>query len=1108
MEKFFKVCCLIFALSPSFILADYAKLREDFVNPPREALPQTWWHFTNNAITKEGISADLKAMKEFGYSAAHLFLLGQNSFRSMPKLEVPSECWDDFMRHIGNEARNLDFDLGAHNCPGWSSSGGIWIKPEDAMKYVVASETRVNGAYKGKLKLARPRTVEGFYRDIEVQAFQTPPQMPTPKISGNIKDPQNILNFDETSHAKLPIKNAKSEPVILEFPSPFPARALEFYLDRMFLYLDATVSASEDGKVFEKIGALRLAVHNDIKSPKIIDFGRIVNAKFFKLEFDTSTDSTKPKELKLTSLRLLSTPMTSDLDNRVAISSSFNYSPPQPNLVNEKGIDPSKVLKFKISSGDEVDVDLPEGTWLILRIGYTCTGAKNAPTAFKGLECDKLSRRGLDAHWEHYIGKLLRDFGASMKFATIDSFEVRGQNWTEDFAQEFKKRRGYDISPWLPAMVGYLVEDRQACAKFYYDLHRTVSDLFAENYFDYFTELCHKNGLQSILEPYGGMFDSLRCVRNIDIPTGEFWIGENKKAPARMTASSARLFGKKRAATESFTTDSKDGRWQQDPRQLKTYGDRAFANGISEIIVHTYAHQPFMAEVPAMSLWSNGSNMNRTNTWWKMGGAWTTYLSRSQAVLQWGENVADILILSGEGSPNKAWYKEYPEITEAGFDYDYCSSDDVKDFLKVDNNGKVFAVENGSRYKIFALGFDNFLSVSLLKKVKKLLEDGATVVGIPPIDTPTLSDDKIEFKKIIDELWGGQKNGVRLIGKGKLIIARTPSIALKQAELRPDFLVPKSVKVVHRTSKDCDAFFVANISDSIASGDFKFAVPHNTTPEIWDASSGEIFTPTLRHYSNGHCVIPMSLLGRESKFVVFKKGDAPRIKNIKMSSKSIQIKTESNGDSFAYFSKNGKIEGEFASGKKFNRYAKTLPQVIDFSKDWRVDFQKNRGAPDFIDMKNLESLSNSEVDGVKYFSGIAEYSKNINVSSEFFADSIRAILNLGDVRNVAEVFVNGEKVATLWKYPFEVDITKFLKSGKNALKIRVANLWVNRIIGDNFAKSPREFPPKWILNNTQNNTDRYAWSCWNEPWKKGEPLLESGLIGPVELRGVAKIKLN
>ena len=1088
--------------------ADFDAVRADFLNPPQDAKLETWWHFTTNAITKEGITADLEALKEVGYGGAHVFSLVNQTATGMPKIQILDDNWRELMRHAGREAKRLGLRLGAHNCPGWSSSGGPWIKPEDSMKMLVASETRVVGGEQ-TLKLPQPRTVEGFYRDVAVLAVRGGRKMPAPKVSADFDNPQNVVG-ENAKTVRLPLsKKGAKNTLVFEFENPYNAKFAELTFDSRGLYVSVDISASDDGRNYSKVGEYSASIYNDKCTPKFVPLSKNgARAKFFKFEFTTAKsfhEWEKPKDIDLKNVRLLSERMVSDIDFKNSLAQRIGFVAPKAEDENRRGLSKDSILDITATfENGEGTVNLPDGNWIVLRIGYTSTGAKNAPTQFKGLECDKLSRRGLDAHWPHFMKKLEADFGGSMRYATIDSYEVGGQNWTDDFAEQFEKRRGYDIKPWLPAMLGFVVETDGQTAKFLYDLQRTVSDLFAENYYDYFAELCKKDGLVSIAEPYGGLFDSLRCARKIDIPTGEFWIGRGNP-PARMTGSSAHLFGKKEAGAESFTATKLPARWLQTPEQLKEYGDRAWIFGISSIIIHTYAHQPFMIEGPGMTLGGNGTHMTRLTTWWKLADAWVSYVNRSQALLQRGRYRATVLWLSGESQPNGAWYAVRDEITNAGYDYDYCSADDIADSLKF-GDGEIFASPNGTRYKMLALGADRRLSLRTLEAVEKLLEAGANVVGIPPIDSPTLSDNPEKFAAVVKSLWGGGEK-IRKIGKGTLYATRSVPEALNLAQIAPEFKTPRGIRTIGRIDGDTDIRFVANMTQSRIAGEVSFNAGAGKSPYIFDAVDGGVSPAPQWKCENGIVSIPLSLNPYESKFVVFKNGENRRIdafsSSVPETAGSPIYPAVCNGKLGAMFETAGTAKLVLSDGGEVSLAAQPLPKNVDISENWNVAFQKNRGAPATAHFAKLESWTKSSDDGIRYFSGIATYSKNFELGGEMFKKGRRIILSLGKVADIARVRVNGKTAATLWRAPFECDITNLARKGENTLSIEVANRWVNRLIGDaRLAKSPDELLPKWILEKRKNDTDRIAYTFTKGFWKADEEPLESGLLGKAEIRAI------
>lgn len=377
------------AVFSTALYADFDSLRADFENPPQDAKVETWWHFTTNAITKEGITADLEAMKEIGYGGAHVFSLVNQTAKGMPEIHILDDKWRGLMRHAGAEAKRLGLRLGAHNCPGWSNSGGPWIKAEDSMKYLVSTETRVGGGKKQFLKLPQPKAIEGFYRDVAVLAVKGGKKMPAPKISADFENPQNAVGENEKT-SRLPLsKKGVKKTLVFEFDRPFDAKFAELVFDNSGLYVNVGVYSSDDGKNYSKVGEFNASVYNDKRTPKYVELSpNGAKAKFFKFEFATAKNFhewERPKDVDLKNVRLLSERMVSDLDFKNSTSQRIGYIAPKKENSAARGTPKSSVVDVtKFFKNGEGEVSLPQGDWIVLRIGYTSTGAKNAPDAIQG----------------------------------------------------------------------------------------------------------------------------------------------------------------------------------------------------------------------------------------------------------------------------------------------------------------------------------------------------------------------------------------------------------------------------------------------------------------------------------------------------------------------------------------------------------------------------------------------------------------------------------------------------------------------------------------------------------------------------------------------------
>ena len=480
-------------------------------------------------------------------------------------------------------------------------------------------------------------------------------------------------------------------------------------------------------------------------------------------------------------------------------------------------------LTANIAPDGTLHWQVPDGNWTILRIGHTTSGKTNhpAPDAGRGLECDKLSREALDIHWENGIKPVLDKIGPLagkvLNNILIDSYEVGANNWTPKMRDEFKKRTGYDLIKYLPAFCGRVVENAQITERFLWDFRRVNSDLFAENYYGYFADKCRQHGLLTSIEPYDGPFECLAVAAKADIVMGEFWIGGNSAGQGgsfKIAATSAHTHGQKIVGAESFTATPDVGRWQSYPASMKILGDQVYCVGVNRFIFHRYAHQPWMNQLPGMTMGQWGTHFDRTNTWWKQSKPWMTYLTRSQYMLQQGQFVADVLLFAGQAVPNGVVASQ--QLKDMGYDYDAIGTDLIEK-LSVKNG--LLTLPSGMQYKLLVMPNTTFMTPRLAEKIKNLVKSGAVVLGPKPQNSPSLMDyPKYDSKlhAIANELWGTDDN-VKIIdrtyGKGRIFSGISTEDALKKLEIQPDFMdISKDPQTafIHRKINDNDVYFVSS----------------------------------------------------------------------------------------------------------------------------------------------------------------------------------------------------------------------------------------------------------------------------------------------------------
>lgn len=1067
-------------------------LEQGFRNPPNSAKPHTWWHWVNDNISKEGITADLEAMKRVGIGGVQIF----NVDVGVPSGGVTfmSDRWREMMVHAVKEANRLGIEVCVHNCAGWSSSGGPWVKPEHAMLMVVTREVRVQGPLRFSEVLPQPEARMGFYRDIAVLAF------PTPKSALRIENVRGKAAY-ERQHGFQPIGDpvAPTESVVL-----------------------------------------------------------------------------REKVLNLTAL---------------------------------------------LETGGRLTWDVPVGEWTILRVGYTTTGKDNHPATAegRGLEVDKLSREALEAFWnDGMMATVLRDVGdlagKSLNNALVDSYEVGSQNWTPRFREEFRRRRGYDLLPFLPVFAGYVVGSPEIAERFLWDLRLTVAELFADNYYAHFAQLCKRNGLLFSTEPYGnGTFDDLAIGGRADIPMGEFWIGGGAIETCKLASSIAHIYGRALVGAEAFTATPELGRWQNDPYSMKALGDRAFCLGINRFIFHRYAHQPWTNVQPGMTMGPWGFHFERTITWWNQSRAWLRYIARCQYLLQQGRFVADAAFYEGEHQPVTAIYR--PDLRAKGYDYDSLNREVL---LRASvRNGRV-VLPSGMSYRVLVLPDTRFMTPRVLHKIAELIRAGAVIIGPKPEKSPSLSGyprcDEI-VRRLAGEVWGNC-DGVSVkehrYGKGKVVWGKPVEQVLAELGVPPDFQGSPGSRLdfIHRVVSNTDIYFVSNQRERTQEVEVSFRVS-GKVPELWHADTGVITPAPVYRVEGGRTVVPLRLDPAGSVFVVFRKAsqsgvhvvsvraagkaqvpkpqqlvirravyeaidgaggaDVTRVLQGYVRNGSISINvnnTTMGGDPTPLHYKRliveytldgkdytivvnenqdldipagegagvlpayqlrrtsqggvellawqaGEYELRTSTGRVIRVKTDSPAQSIRIQGAWTVRFPKGWGAPEQVVLDRLISWTEHPDPGLRYFSGTARYEKVVQIPSKMLASGRRVYLSLGEVKNLCEVWFNGKYLGILWKPPFRVDVTGIARPGANRLEVHVTNLWINRLIGDEQYPDDCEWQgaqlralPQWLLEGKPRPVpQRLTFTTWKY-WTKDARPFPSGLLGEVEVYSVRSVPIQ
>jgi len=743
---------------------------------------------------------------------------------------------------------------------------------------------------------------------------------------------------------------------------------------------------------------------------------------------------------------------------------------------------------------------VPEGEWELLRFGYTASGARVSTSSqpWQGLALDYLDRGALESYWRQVVAPLIADAGPlagrTFKYLVTDSWELGGVNWTANFRDEFRKRRGYDPLPYLPVFAGRLVDSRDASNRFLNDLRRTIGDLVAERHYAVFAELAGRHGMGIHCEsggPHGAPVDALLNLGLNAFPQMEFWaqskthrVRDEDRFFVKEAASAAHIYGKTFVAAEGFTTIGPH--WEESIwDNLKPSFDRAVCEGLNLLIWHTFTCSPRQIGKPGQEYFA-GTHFNPNITWWEQSPAFLSYINRTQFLAQQGHFVADVLYYYGDHVPNFVRLKASdPAGVLPGYDYDVCNEDVLLRRLSV-NKGRI-TLPDGMSYALLVLPDLDVISPAAIGKIRDLVGDGATVMGGKPQRSTGLRGDD-EVARISAELWGGQRTG-----KGRVIAGRTARQVLAADGLKPDFEFTAqpgaNLDYIHRRTPEADIYFVSNQGDRPEVIDAIFRVT-GKAPELWFPETGEIRRQAFfRATDDGRTTLPLPLQAYGSAFVVFRKPAGEHFISVAKDGRPAAVAVWIDGNRAASLvdAEPGQYRLTHSTGRSVTVTVPPAPEPRIIAGPWNVRFAPGWGAPAAVLFESLASWTQHADGGVKYFSGTAAYEKEIEVAAELLRPHHALELDLGEVRELAEVILNGRNLGILWKPPRRVDMTGVVRPGKNRLEIRVTNLWPNRIIGDQFLPEPQRL--------TRTNIRKFT---------KESPLLPSGLLGPVVLRSVAR----
>ena len=1081
------------------------RLLPGFENPPQSAEPRVWWHWLGGNISKDGIAKDLAWMHGIGIGGVDQ-IEGELMTQPITKPQLPymSPEWKDAFQYATGLAGKYGMEFSINTSAGWSETGGPSVKPDQAMKKLVWSTTALEGGKRFDGALKPPPSATGpiqnvpiggnvfsdtpskiaslrLYRDSAVIAYRDPTSVPSLK---NVTSDGADLDAAALSDGDLtngPTLTAKNDSIQVEYRYAAPVTVQGITMAVAGLHGERVVCVLEYSTDERNWKSVTVDISSGPLPQSTVSFAP-ATAQYFRVTFHAAPPGpsilqmiqTAPGMVPLMlpgtgpaakvpfAIRLHELVLHADATvNAFEAKAGFTIAPDNYALTSSAqiaegtAVQPADVIDLsgQMKPDGTLDWTPPSGHWIVLRLGYSLEGTTNhpAPANGTGLEADKLNAADVSAYLNSYLDSFPitsdKSGRKSVNALTADSTEIGAQNWTDDMLAQFRALRGYDPTPYLPALTGVVVGSKEKSDAFLWDFRRTINELLAKNHYAVIADVAHARGMTNYGEALENMRasfgDDMEMRQYTSVPMAAMWTYDPAKGPAdtfvadiRGGASLAHIYGQNIVAAESMTSTMQP--WTFAPRELKPIVDREFALGVNRIFVHSSVHQP-ADNPPGFSLPFIGQYFNRLETWADEAGPWVRYLARCSYLLQEGHYVGDIAYFYGQEAPLTGLFGNKKIDVPPGYGFDFVNSDVLASKLSVDHGTLV--TPSGMRYRLIYLGGSSEkMTLGVLRRLSDLVKQGAVVVGRRPISSPSLKDDPAAFAALADQLFGSD-TAERDVGAGKVFASGSLKEALDALKLAPDvtYTAPDSdaeLISIHRRLKDGDIYFLSNQRNRLE----RFSVSLRETgrvPELWDAVTGRTTAVDYR-VAGERTELSLNLPAYGSTFVVFRKTGG--------------------------------------SATHATPVEKTLA-TLDGS--WIVAFQPDRGAPQSVKLSSLTSWSDDADNGVKYFSGTGVYTKTFILSA--LPRNHRIFLDLGDVDELAHVRVNGKDVGTAWTSPFEVDVTNAVHIGSNTLSVAVTNLWVNRLIGDQ-----------------QSGAKKYTFTTV-PTYLATAPLRPSGLLGPVRV---------
>ncbi|HEX8758347.1 MAG TPA: glycosyl hydrolase [Steroidobacteraceae bacterium] len=907
-----------------------------FASPPASASPGAYWYWLGGQVTREGITADLEAMRAAGIGTPILYSIGKSGPDTLihPPADALTPHWWELVEHAAAECGRLGMRLSLNDCDGWATASGPWITPELSMQCVVWSHrTIADGETPGAL--AQPPCKRDYYRDIATLALPWQAEWDETSFTRHaristdlplkVNEPARITDPDNRQQMIDWRRVADDRPSWIEyaFERPFTLRSITVrtpsppgFAPGVYRAANSlVVEASDDGSVFHRIGALEYPRHGwQTDLTTLTHAVPQTTARYFRLvhqpippqPYEEEYDFGQDTRLRLFSVVLSSEPRIHQLPGKSGAQWAISRRTTAADVPDTACIPLAQIIDLtgRLRPDGTLDWRPPPGRWRLLRIGYSTTGAQNsAAGGAQGLECDKLSAAAATLQFQSWFGQALQRIGPQLAgkvlhVVHVDSWEAGSQNWSPVFAGGFRRLRGYDLLPYIAVMTGVPLVSADVSERVLHDVRCTINDLMDTGFFRTMGELAHRHGCLLSAEPPNPTFpaDGMQHFQYADRPMGEFWLRtprNDKPTYIKDAVCGARLYGKPYAQAEAFT----EGliRWDEHPFMLKPVGDHNYCEGIGRLFLHVYAQQPWLHREPGITLNGIGTFFSRTQTWWRPGKAWLDYLRRCQALLQQGQAVTDVCYFGGENIPARAFLRRQLSVTlPEGYAFDTINRDALLRLTSV-SHGEI-VLSSGPRYRVLVLPESDLMTPEVALRLRELVRAGATLVGPRPKKSPSLTGyptADLTVESVARELWGdldGKQRTRRSAGAGNVIWGRPLEEVLHEAGRPADVVTVDggapapageealpAIEWTHRRMADWDLYFLSNPAPLARRIEATFRVS-GRVPELWHPDSGSTETLGLWREQAGCTTVPLQMDPCGSAFVVFAR-PSPRVQH-------------------------------------------------------------------------------------------------------------------------------------------------------------------------------------------------------------------------------------